>query len=493
MKNVSKLTIIFTKNSGKGSIAQSEISNTVVRKNVIMKLHRKAKKRSFITTYIIAGGFLSLIILGAVILHLPIASANGAAVPFADSLFTSTTAVCVTGLVTVPTFSSWSPLGQAVILILIQLGGLGVISFTILFMQILGKKIGLHEKQLIKDAYNLDTNKGMSILVKRIFRGAFVIETLGAILYSFIFVPEFGPSGIWKSVFNSVSAFCNAGMDILGPDSLMPYRSNVAINLITAGLIITGGIGFPIWFIITDKIKEYFKEKTNPRKLFKTLPIYVKTVIFVTAALIFAGTALILVLEFTNERTIGNLPFGEKILASFFQSVTTRTAGFCTVPQEGLRRCTVIVCSVLMFIGGSPSGTAGGIKTTTFTVLVASLISALSERNNTEILKRTLNAETVRKATSVFSLSFFVMIISLTAFCAVQPGAFEDCLYEVVSAIGTVGLSRNLTPSLTLPAKLIIIATMYLGRIGPISLALFFNTKKNVNLIQYPEGKMPIG
>ena len=458
-----------------------------------MRLHRKAKKRNFITTYIIAGGFLSLIILGAVLLNLPIASANGVSVPFADSLFTATTAVCVTGLVTVPTFSAWSLFGQIVILILIQLGGLGVISFTILFLQILGKRIGLHEKQLIRDAYNLDTNKGMNILIKKIFKGTFIIEALGAVLYSFVFVPEFGIAGIWKSIFNSVSAFCNAGMDILGPDSLIPYRSNIAVNFITMALIILGGIGFPIWFLTVDKIKECVCEKVNFRKAIKTLPIYAKTVLIVTAVLIFGGAVVILIMEFTNDRTLGNLPLGEKLLAALFQSVTTRTAGFCTIPQEGLRRCTVIVCCILMFIGGSPSGTAGGIKTTTVTVLIMSLISALSERNNTEIFKRTVNAETVRKATSVFSLSFSVMVLALTAFCAVQPGAFEDCLYEVVSAIGTVGLTRDLTASLTLPAKFIIIVTMYLGRIGPISLALFFNTKKNTNLIKYPEGKMPVG
>lgn len=458
-----------------------------------MRLHRRAKKRSFITTYIIAGGFLLLILLGALLLHLPFASANGVSVPFTDSLFTATTSVCVTGLVTVPTFSTWSLFGQAVILVLIQLGGLGVISFTILFLQILGKRIGLHEKQLIRDAYNLDTNKGMNILIKKIFIGTFLIEGIGAVLYSFVFVSEFGISGIWKSIFNSVSAFCNAGIDILGPDSLIPYRENLAVNLITMALIILGGIGFPIWFLTVDKVKEYVQNKGNIRQIIKTLPIYAKTVITMTAFLIFGGALVIFILEFTNERTIGNLPLGEKLLAALFQSVTTRTAGFCSVPQEGLRRCTVIVCCILMFIGGSPSGTAGGIKTTTFTVLAVSLISALSERNNTEIFKRTVNAETVRKATSVFTLSFSVMILSLTAFCAVQPGAFEDCLYEVVSAIGTVGLSRALTSELTLPAKLIIIGTMYLGRIGPISLALFFNTKRNANLIQYPEGKMPIG
>lgn len=458
-----------------------------------MRIHQKKRKQKFITTYIIAGGFLSVILLGAVLLHLPFASASGVSVPFWDCLFTATTSVCVTGLVTVPTYSTWSLFGQIVILILIQLGGLGVISFTILFMQTLGKRLGLHEKQLIRDAYNLDSAKGSHILIKRIFRGTFIIETLGAVLYCFVFVPEYGKAGIWKSIFNSVSAFCNAGMDILGDSSLIPYRSNIAVNLITMTLIVVGGIGFPIWFLTVDKIKEYIHGKMDLRKIIKTLPIYAKAVFFVTALLIFGGAVVIFILEFSNERTIGNLPLGEKILASLFQSVTTRTAGFCSVPQEGLRRCTVIICCILMFIGGSPSGTAGGIKTTTFTILIMSFLSAVSERNKTELFKRTINAETVRKATAVFSLSFSVMLLSLTAFCAVQPGAFEDCLYEVVSAIGTVGLSRDLTSDLTLAGKLIIILTMYLGRIGPISLALFFNTKKNANLIEYPEGKMPVG
>lgn len=458
-----------------------------------MRLHRQKRKHRFTTTYIIAGGFLLIIILGALLLCMPFASASGESVSWSDALFTATTSVCVTGLVTVPTFSTWSIYGQIIILILIQLGGLGVISFTILFLQLLGQRIGLRENQLIRDAYNLDKNKGMSILVRKIVKGTFLVESIGTVLYSFVFVPQYKISGIWISLFNSVSAFCNAGMDIVGPNSLIDYQSNVAVNLITMALIIIGGIGFPIWFLTIDKIKEYIHGKISLRKIIKSLPLYAKAVFSVTAALIFGGAIIIFILEYTNDRTIGNLPLGDKILASLFQSVTTRTAGFCTIPQEGLRRCTIIICSILMFIGGSPSGTAGGIKTTTFMILVASLLSSLSERTNTEVFNRKINAETVRKATSIFSLSFFVMIISLIAFCAVQPGAFEDCLYEVVSAIGTVGLSRNLTPSLTLPAKLIIVVTMYLGRIGPISLALFFNTKKYINLIQYPEENLPIG
>lgn len=458
-----------------------------------MKLKRRKRKSGFITTYIIAGGFLLLIILGTLLLRLPFSSADGAGVSWADALFTATTSVCVTGLVTLPTFSAWSYFGQAVILALIQLGGLGLISFTILFLQVLGKKIGLRESQLIQDAYNLDSSNKIGLLVKKIFKGTFLIEGIGTLLYCFVFVPEYGISGVWKSVFNAVSAFCNAGMDILGPSSLIPYQSNLAVNLITIALIVLGGIGFPVWFYAVDRIKKSKENRVSLRKTLISMPLYIKTVLFMTFLLIFAGALLVFIFEFNNAETLGRLSLSDKILASFFQSVTTRTAGFCSISQSGLRPGTVIICCVLMFIGGSPSGTAGGIKTTTFLIIAASMFSAVSGRDSTELFGRKINSETVRKAMSVFSLSFFVLIVSFLLICAFVPGSFESCLYEVVSAIGTVGLSRDLTPQLNLAGKLIIVATMYLGRIGPISLALFFNTKKYTNLIELPEENIPIG
>ena len=458
-----------------------------------MRLKRQKRKSRFITTYIIAGGFLLLIILGTVLLKLPFSSANGISVPWSDALFTATTSVCVTGLVTLPTFSAWSFFGQAVILVLIQLGGLGLISFTILFLQVLGKRIGLRESQLIQDAYNLDSSNKMDVLVKKIFAGTFIIEGIGAVLYCFIFVPEYGVPGIWKSIFNAVSAFCNAGMDILGPSSLIPYQTNLAVNLITVILIVLGGIGFPVWFYAVDRIRQLKRKETSPKRIWISMPLYIKTVLFMTISLIFVGALLIFAFEFNNAETLGPLSLSDKVLASLFQSVTTRTAGFCTVSQSGLRRSTIIICCVLMFIGGSPSGTAGGIKTTTFLIITASMFSAVSGRDNTELFKRKINADAVRKAMSVFSLNFLVMIVSLLLFCIAQQGSFESCLYEVVSAIGTVGLSRDLPAQLNLAGKLIIVVTMYLGRIGPISLALFFNTKKYVNLIELPEENVPIG
>lgn len=456
-----------------------------------MKIHHPKKYTRFTTTYIISGGFLAVIIAGAILLHLQISSATNTAVSFADSLFVATSSVCVTGLSTIPTHSSWSFFGQLIIVFLMQIGGLGIITFTTIFLQLMKKRVGLRELQLIRDAYNLDTDRGMDVLVAKVFKLALTIEAIGALLYCFVFVPEFGLIGIWKSIFNAVSAFCNAGLDVLGDDSLIPYKDNVLVNLVTDSLIVLGGIGFPIIILMLERIQE-FKKKKPLRQIFR-LSLYEKTVLFMTFILIFVGAFLIFIMEYENDSTIGDLPFYQKILASIFQSITTRTAGFCTVPQENLRRCTMLISCFLMFIGGSPSGTAGGIKTTTFIILAKSLFSSLSERTNTEIFSRKIAAQNVRRAMSVFMLNFIVMLISLTLFCIVQPGNFEDCLYEVVSAIGTVGLSRAFTPGLLLPGKLIIIATMYLGRIGPISLALFFNTKKYVNLIDYPEENIPIG
>lgn len=456
-----------------------------------MKIHHPKKYTRFTTTYIISGGFLAVIIAGAILLHLQISSATNTAVSFADSLFVATSSVCVTGLSTIPTHSSWSFFGQLIIVFLMQIGGLGIITFTTIFLQLMKKRIGLRELQLIRDAYNLDTDRGMDVLVAKVFKLALTIEAIGALLYCFVFVPEFGLIGIWKSIFNAVSAFCNAGLDVLGDDSLIPYKDNVLVNLVTDSLIVLGGIGFPIIILMLERIQE-FKKKKPLRQIFR-LSLYEKTVLFMTFILIFIGAFLIFIMEYENDSTIGDLPLYQKILASIFQSITTRTAGFCTVPQENLRRCTMLISCFLMFIGGSPSGTAGGIKTTTFIILAKSLFSSLSERTNTEIFSRKIAAQNVRRAMSVFMLNFIVMLISLTLFCIVQPGNFEDCLYEVVSAIGTVGLSRAFTPGLLLPGKLIIIATMYLGRIGPISLALFFNTKKYVNLIDYPEENIPIG
>ena len=456
-----------------------------------MRRHRR--KKEFTTTRIIALGFLGTIIFGTLLLMLPVSAASGEMTNFIDSLFTATTSVCVTGLVTVPTYAHWSVFGQIVIALLAQVGGLGVITFTMLFLMALGKRIGLKQRLLIQDAYNLDTIQGMVILIKKILKGTLIVEGAGALLYMTVFIPEFGWIGIWKSVFNAISAFCNAGMDVLGPDSLAPYVANPIVNITTMLLIILGGIGFPVWWSVLDM---FCRRRRKRRTLFTGahhLPLHTKMVLFMTLSLIAGGALLIFLLEYNNPETLGNLPWWQKIQAALFQSVTTRTAGFLTISQAGLRKATAMICCLLMFIGGSPSGTAGGVKTTTVAILVLTVISIIKGRNDTEMFGRKINGNLVRRALSIFMVSFGVMLLAVIALAIVQPGDFIDCLFEVISAIATVGLTRDFTTELTVAGRIIIIVTMYIGRIGPISLALFFNSRRFVNLKTYPEEKVGVG
>lgn len=456
-----------------------------------MRRHRR--KKEFTTTRIIALGFLGTIVIGTLLLMLPVSAASGEMTNFIDSLFTATTSVCVTGLVTVPTYAHWSVFGQVVIALLAQVGGLGVITFTMLFLMALGKRIGLKQRLLIQDAYNLDTIQGMVILIKKILKGTLIVEGAGALLYMTVFIPEFGWIGIWKSVFNAISAFCNAGMDVLGPDSLAPYVANPIVNITTMLLIILGGIGFPVWWSVLDM---FCRRRRKRRTLFTGahhLPLHTKMVLFMTLSLIAGGALLIFLLEYNNPETLGNLPWWQKIQAALFQSVTTRTAGFLTISQAGLRKATAMICCLLMFIGGSPSGTAGGVKTTTVAILVLTVISIIKGRNDTEMFGRKINGNLVRRALSIFMVSFGVMLLAVIALAIVQPGDFIDCLFEVISAIATVGLTRDFTTELTVAGRIIIIVTMYIGRIGPISLALFFNSRRFVNMKTYPEEKVGVG
>lgn len=460
----------------------------------------KKKRRRFITTKIIALGFMIAALCGTALLLLPLARRPGVHVSFTDTVFTAMSAVCVTGLLTKPLVSTWSPFGQIVILALIQMGGLGIVTFTTVFMLLLRRRISLKERMLIRDAYNLDKIGGLIVMVRRIIRGTLIVEAAGAVLYMFVFVPKYGARGVWKSIFLSVSAFCNAGMDLLGENSLMDYTGNVLVNVTTMCLIVIAGIGFPVWWTMQAEAGKIHQGRGSGVPLheriissIRHLPLYVKIVLSSTLVLIFGGALLIFIIEFDNARTLGHLPLSKKILASIFQSVTTRTAGFAAISQTGLRKASALLCCVMMFIGGSPSGTAGGIKTTTIVILLCTVISILRERNETELFSRRVGGNTVRRAVAIFAVSFSVMLISLFLLCSVQPGGFIDCLYEVVSAIATVGLSRDFTGGLTTVGRWIIIFTMYLGRIGPISLALFFNSGQFINVIGYPEERVSVG
>lgn len=431
--------------------------------------------------------FLVVILLGSLLLVLPVSSASGEAVPYLDALFTATTATCVTGLVTLPTATTWSVFGQAVILVLIQVGGLGVITVMSAVMILLNRRMGIVDRLLLQDAFNLNSLSGIVRFVKRVLLGTFLVEGVGALLYMTVFIPEFGGRGIWISIFTSISAFCNAGMDILAENSLCDYAVNPIINLVTCLLIVLSGIGYIVWWDVLGLAG-------RKHRGFRHLSLHSKIAIATTLILIFGGGILIFLFEYRNPLTIGNMSLFDKIQVSLFQSVTTRTAGFATVPQQDLTNASSILCLLLMFIGGSPVGTAGGIKTVTFAVLVVSALATIRNRQEVSLFHRNISRQTVNKAVAVTMMSFAILFASTILLSAVTDADVLDVFYETVSATATVGLSRDLTPSLNGAGKAIIIGTMYLGRVGPISLALALNSrKKHQNLIKNPTEDISVG
>ena len=449
------------------------------------------KKLALSTTHMIMLSFLVVILVGSLLLSLPISSASGDAVSYIDALFTATTATCVTGLVTLPTVTTWSVFGQAVILVLIQVGGLGVITIMSALMLLLHKRVGIGDRLLLQDAFNLNSLSGIVRFVKRVLLGTFLVEGIGALLYMIVFVPEFGPRGIWISVFTSISAFCNAGIDIIAENSLCGYATNPIINTVTSLLIILGGIGYIVWWDVMRLGKETAGKK---HRGFRNLSLHSKIAIATTLILVFGGGMLILLFEHDNPLTIGNLSVFDKMQVSLFQSVTTRTAGFATVPQQDLTNASSVLCLLLMFIGGSPVGTAGGIKTVTIAVLVVSSVATIQNKQDVSVFNRNIPKQAVNKAVAVTMMSFAIMFTSTILLSAVSDADALDVLFETVSATATVGLTRDLTPYLNEAGKIIIIGTMYLGRVGPISLALALNSgKKHQNIIKNPTEEISVG
>lgn len=452
----------------------------------------KTKTRfSLSTSHIIMLSFILAVLVGSLLLWLPISSADHKSVSYTDALFTATTATCVTGLVTLPTVSAWSIFGQAVILILIQIGGLGIITVMSGFMIALRRKMGLGDRLLIQDAFNLNTLSGLSAFIKKVIVGTFIVEATGALLYMTVFVPDFGVRGIWISVFNSISAFCNAGIDIIATDSLCSYATNPVVNIVTSLLIILGGIGYIVWWDIARIIPEF---KRKGAKCLHSLTLHSKIAISTTIILILAGGVLIFAFEYNNPSSIGNMNLFDKIQVSLFQSVTTRTAGFATIPQENLTNASSILCLFLMFIGGSPVGTAGGIKTVTIAILFASAYSTVRGRDEVSLFGRNISREALRKAVAVLGASFAITLISTLSLSACTDASALDILYETVSATATVGLTRGVSSMLSTAGKIMVIATMYFGRVGPISLAFALNVKrKSQNIIKNPTEDISVG
>ena len=452
---------------------------------------RERNKFQFTTTQLIMLSFLAAIFVGSLLLSLPISAADGRAVPYLDALFTATTAACVTGLVTMPTVSTWSLFGQVVILLLIQIGGLGVITIMSALMILFHKKMGIGDRLLLQDAFNLNSLSGIVRFVKKVMLGTFAVEGIGTLLYMTVFVPEFGPRGIWISVFTAISAFCNAGIDIIADNSLCNYATNPVINGVTCLLVILGGIGYIVWWDVMRVVRTSGKHR---RRRFRDLTLHSKIAITATVVLLLGGAALIFLFEYNNPLTIRELPLFDKMQVSLFQSMTTRTAGFATVPQQDLTNATSALCLLLMFIGGSPVGTAGGIKTVTVAVLVVSALATIQNRDEVTMFDRSISRQSINKAVAVVGMSFAIMFLSTLLLSAVTECSMLDILFETVSATATVGLTRDLTPSLNPAGKAVIIGTMYLGRVGPISLALALNSKKKrSNIIKNPTEEISVG
>lgn len=456
------------------------------------KSSRKVRKN---TMQMIALGFFGVIFLGGVMLWLPFC--NRQPIAFIDALFTSVSSVCVTGLVTICPAEQFTLAGQVVMLLLIQIGGLGVIACMALFFLLLGKKISMKGRIVIQEAYGLDTLSGLVKFVIRIIRGTFLVEGIGAVLFAIRFIPEFGIArGIWYSVFHSISGFCNAGIDILGKSSFMNYVDSPLISLTTMFLIVMGGLGFPVWHDIFVTVQKGLTEPGAKKRIFTRLGLQSKIVLCMTAFLILFGMVVYFLLEFDNPDTMKSLTIPQKLLASAFQSVTTRTAGFATVSQAGLTESSRLFGCILMFIGGSPAGTAGGIKTTTVAMLILTVLSVLRGHKDTECFGRRVSVDSIRSALTITVITFSCWLAGLAVMSVLDPQTeFLNLMYEASSAIGTVGLSADLTPVLSRPSHVVLMILMYIGRIGPLTMGLVLAGRpdRSDKFRDLPEKKIMLG
>lgn len=445
----------------------------------------KASKPKLTYTQIIVLFFAVVIATGTLLLCLPVASKSREWTPLLDCAFTATSATCVTGLVVYDTFTHWSLFGQLVILSMIQIGGLGLMTVITAFSVFAKRKISLYERKLLMQSAGTFRSSGIIKLLKQIITITVICEGTGAVLLATRFCPELGiTEGLYYSVFHAVSAFCNAGFDLMGRfgefSSLTPFYSDVAFNLTVASLIVAGGLGFIVW---QDIIANKFS--------LKKYSVHSKIVIITTAALLLGGWLLYFVFE--KNASLSSLSTGEKILASLFQSVSSRTAGFNTVPLNKLSGAGVVLMSVLMLIGGSPGSTAGGIKTTTVAVMVIELIAAAKGNKDTVVFKRRLEDDTVKRAGAIISVYMMAVVISVAAICAVENLPLSDVLFEVASGAGTVGLTVGITSTLSDFSHIILMLLMFGGRIGGLTLVIAFAERREHAKLTRPTEKILIG
>ncbi len=471
----------------KGPLSIGDTPSRKNRRRFINSLIQRLYRRSgFNALPMIALGFLGIILLGSLLLALPVASATGKGVPWFDTLFTATSAVCVTGLVVVDTGTAYSTFGHAVLLVLIQLGGLGFMTFATLVFRVLGKSISMRERMIMQDSLNEDDMGGIVGLISWVARSAFTVEFVGAALFAIRMIPAYGVGkGVFFAVFHSVSAFCNAGFDLFGGgQSLTGYTGDILINLTAVMLVVVGGLGFGA---LNDMLK---------KRHFRRFRLHTKLVLVSYFALLFGGMAIVLALEWNNPGTLGPLSVKDKLLAALFQSVTLRTAGFNTVDQAALRDATKLIGGFLMLIGAAPASTGGGIKVTTLAILVLTVRMVARGESSIVVFERRVDKALVQRTVAITFIAIAVAFVDVCALSILQPGAaFLDLYYECVSAVGTVGISAIGSANLVPLARVLIIVTMYIGRIGPLSMALLFTRRQSRarELLRYPEDRVMIG
>ena len=452
---------------------------------MILEWNNKKPKARKSTTRLIASGFALIILAGALLLSLPIANKSGHG-NWLNSLFTATSATCVTGLVVTDTYQNWTIFGQIIILCLIEVGGLGFLTIGAYISVLLKKRIGLQEREQLQESVNTLEIAGVVRLVKKIVQGALCVEGLGAVLLAFRFVPRFGVArGIYFSVFHAVSAFCNGGFDLMGVNeaysSLVAFEGDIVVNLVVVTLILVGGIGFIVW-------DDVMRNKWHFRKYLLHSKIVITTTLILTAA----GTILFLITE-NNAAFAGMSPL-EKFLGALFSSVTPRTAGFNSVDTAALSNSGKIITMVMMFIGGSPGSTAGGVKTTSMVVLLFYAVAMVLGREDINLFGRRLTDEVVKKANAVVIINATLTIMATVTIMTLQPLLnFEDVLFEVLSAIGTAGMTVGITRELNIISRVIIIVLMYCGRLGSLSFALIFAQKKISASVRQPQEKIIVG
>ena len=456
-------------------------------RNKLMAWAMKRRGRALSPTKIIAVTFLILILTGAFLLTLPVATRDGQGCDFLRALFTATSATCVTGLTPFDTYTQWSGFGQGVLLCLIEVGGLGFMSMATLFVFLLRKRIGLKQRMVMAQALSLNDMEGVVRLQRTVIFGSLSVEALGAAILAAYFTPRFGfGKALWLGVFHSVSAFCNAGFDVFGflepGASLMTFQNDPLVLLTLGALVVIGGLGFLVW------------EELAERKPFGRMSVYTRLVLSTTGALLLAGWVLTCLLEWNNPDTLGNMPVWEKLLNGFFQSVTLRTAGFAAVDQGKLTEGGKAVSMVIMLIGGSSGSTAGGLKTVTFVVLVLFIWARLRGRSTVCAFRRTIPESQVLDAMTIAIAMLILAMFGAVFICATSPVGFTNALYEAISALATVGLTADTTLRLSVPAQWLIILYMYFGRVGILTISLGFLTgDRAAERFRYAQTSLLIG